>query len=303
MPNTINYAEIFQQGIDNQIVQGATSGFMELNNGLVKYNGGKTVRIPKIFMDGLGNYDRATGFTSGDAGLVWESHPFTMDRGKSFSIDSQDVDESNFVITLANLLKEFNATKAIPEIDAYRYSTIAKKAIAGSQSLSTFNGANESAKTNILSKLYEDVMVVCNEGVDMSQIVIPMAYDVYTKFILNDQISKKLETTAFKQGNIELAVKSIDGMPIIPVSTNRMKTDYDFGNNGFTAKTTAQDINWLVCAREAVLGIMKADKVRVFEPAINQKADAYKVDVRIYHDLFIPDNKIKGIFANIKPSA
>lgn len=59
----------------------------------------------------------------------------TQDRGRSFSFDENAVDETNFVLTAATVMGEFQRTKVIPEIDAYRYSTIAAACIKAKQHL------------------------------------------------------------------------------------------------------------------------------------------------------------------------
>lgn len=107
---------------------------MELNSNMVKYNGGNEVKLPSILMDGLGDYDRTTGFVDGDVTLTWQTHTLTQDRGRTFSLDAMDVDETNFVATAGVVMGEFQRTMVIPEIDAYRYSKLATLAIAASQS-------------------------------------------------------------------------------------------------------------------------------------------------------------------------
>ena len=52
--NTIEYAKIFMEALDEQLVAGATSGWMEENSGQVQYTGGNEVKIPKIELNGLG---------------------------------------------------------------------------------------------------------------------------------------------------------------------------------------------------------------------------------------------------------
>lgn len=85
--NTIAYATLFQQALDKQAVAKLTSGWMDANAGQVIYNGGKEVKIPKINMDGLGDYDRSKGFTDGAVTLEYETKVMTMDRGRSFMLD------------------------------------------------------------------------------------------------------------------------------------------------------------------------------------------------------------------------
>ena len=58
MANSIEKAKIYQSELDRQMVAEAVTGWMEANAGLVVYNGGSEVKIPKITMDGLGSYSR-----------------------------------------------------------------------------------------------------------------------------------------------------------------------------------------------------------------------------------------------------
>lgn len=63
--NTLEYAKNFQQGLDKQMLVGATSGWMESNVQNVKYSGGDTVKMPEISIGGLAKYDRDNGFNQG----------------------------------------------------------------------------------------------------------------------------------------------------------------------------------------------------------------------------------------------
>ena len=56
--NTIQTAAVIQSELDKAAVEQATSGWMEVNSSLVKYNGGSEVKIPELSMDGLADYDR-----------------------------------------------------------------------------------------------------------------------------------------------------------------------------------------------------------------------------------------------------
>ena len=65
MANVFEYASVFQSELDKAAVEQATSGWMELNDKLVRYNGGAEVKIPSMDMDGLADYDRDKGFVEG----------------------------------------------------------------------------------------------------------------------------------------------------------------------------------------------------------------------------------------------
>lgn len=131
MANTISYAQILQNALDKQMVHESLTGWMDANAGQVKYNGGKEVKIPQLSMDGLANYDRQadSGYTKGSIKYEYKTYTMTQDRGRKFQIDSQDVDETNFVLTATTIMGEFQRTKVIPEVDAYRLSKLATTAM------------------------------------------------------------------------------------------------------------------------------------------------------------------------------
>ena len=63
------------------------------------------------------------------------------------------------------------------------------------------------------------------------------------------------------------------------------------------------DINFLVIWKPAVLGVVKHAVPRIFSPQENLVADAWKFDYRIYHDIFVPDNKLDGVYVHTKAPA
>lgn len=83
--NVLQYASVFQSELDKAAVEQATSGWMELNSKLVKYEGGSEVKIPQLDMDGLADYDRQNGFVEGAISLAWQTKQMTMDRGRQFT--------------------------------------------------------------------------------------------------------------------------------------------------------------------------------------------------------------------------
>lgn len=305
---TSGYAEIFMQELDKQVVAQATSGWMEANAGLVKYNGGKEVKIPIIDMDALGDYDRATGFVDGSVTLTYETKTMTQDRGRTFMLDRMDVDETNFVATAANVMGEFQRTKVIPEIDAYRYSSIATQAI---EKLATYPNAAVGGYTpsasNILTKLKEDIYAIYDVAGEIP-LVITMSMQVAAILENSTELDKMLSVIDFTQGDVKTTVRAIDNNPIIKVPSLRMKTKYVFRDGtstnqtagGFVADDDAKTINWIITPRTAPIAVSKTDNIRIFTPEQNQKADAWKIDYRKYHDLWIKDNQFNAIRVNIK---
>jgi hypothetical protein len=65
---------------------------------------------------------------------------------------------------------------------------------------------------------------------------------------------------------------------------------------GYT--TSGQAINFMIIHPSATLQVVKHVVPRVFSPQVNQEADAWKFDYRIYHDCWVLNNKKKGIYVH-----
>ena len=301
--NTLEMAKIFQQSLDKQMGIEATSGWMESNAQNVKYNGGDTVRMPRISTTGMAKYDRDNGFNQGSVTLTYDDYKLTQDRGRTFHLDSMDVDESNFIASAGNVMGEFQRLQVVPEVDAYRYSKIAALAKGANRTTAAFTPTAD----NILAQLDKEITELQDTIGESEQLVIIMSTPIRT--VLNNvkNIERHLDVTQFKAGAIDTKVMTYNEIPNLSVPSLRMKTAYVFNDGkttgqeagGFKADTGAKAINWIIISRRAPIAISKTDKVRIFAPDVNQKADAWKLDYRKFHDLWIPTNKLAGVWANL----
>lgn len=300
--NTLQYSQQFQTVLDAQMLAGATSAFMEANAGQVKYDGGDTVHIPEVSMQGLAKYDRDEGFNQGSVTLKFNPYKMTQDRGRTFQLDSMDVNETNFVATAGTVMGEFQRTQVIPEIDAYRYSKISALATAENKVTTGFTPA----VATILEKLEAEITEIQDVVGEEEGLIIVMSTKLRTILNNADKFNRYLNVAEFKNGSVNTTVKSFNDIPILGVPSARMKTAYVFNDGktanqqagGFKADTAAKDINWIIMPQRAPIAVSKTDKVRVFTPDINQKADAWKIDYRKYHDLWIPKNRFAAIRVN-----
>lgn len=304
--NTLATATLFQQQLDQQMIQEATSGWMEANAGQVKYSGGKEIKIPKLNMNGLANYDRDNGYVQGAVTLEYETETMTQDRGRKFQLDSMDVDETSFIASAANVVTQFQRLQIIPEVDAYRYSKLAALAI-GAGNTSSYTPAT----TDILSKLLTDISSVQDVIGENEPLIISMSYAVATILSQADKITKMLDTAQFTQGGIQTKVLSLDGMPIKRVPSARLKTAYVFNDGktsgqtagGFVPASGALDINWVISSARVPIAVSKTDNMKIFDPATNQGADAWLIEYRKFHELWVPDNKLTAVRVSTKPAS
>lgn len=303
MPNSLQYASVFQSELDKAAVEQSTSGWMEPNESLIKYTGGKTVKVPLMDMDGLADYDN--GFADGDVTLTWQDLVFKMDRGRRFMLDEHEVNDTNFVATASRIMGEFQLTKVVPEIDAYRYSAIAAGAISNKRA----SGGYTPTAADILSKLYYDIAAVQDAVGNDTPLVITMSTLVAAILDTSSEISKKLDVVDFTQGGVTLKVSALNGEhPIRRVGSGRLKSAYVFADGktegqktgGFAPAENAIDVNWIICPRTVPIAVSRTDKVRIFDPETNQRARSWMIDYRKYHDLWITNNKWPQVWVNCK---
>lgn len=293
--NDINYAELFQTVLDEQIVQESVTGWMDANAGQIQYNGGKDVKIPKMTMTGLGDYNRATGYPEGSVNFEYETFTMTQDRGTQFLLDQMDVNETNFVANATRVMTEFQRMFVVPEIDAYRISKIATYGMADGEAE---YGYTPAANT-IIDALADAVEV---GGYDSYILATPETVKALEKQIGANNLS----SVTYSQAGFDQTVPAFNGRPIIKVDPSRMvsaiKTN-DLANGaggGWEKGASALDINFIVVPRTTPIAVNKLDELKIFEPAQVQEYSGWLIDYRRYHDLWVMDNKAKEIFVNVK---
>lgn len=304
MANVLEYAKLFEQNLDKLAVQTLKTGFMDSNSGKVRYTGGNEIKVPKLTVQGAGDYSRENGYVQGAVSLVYQTLIMTQDRGRKFTIDAMDVDETNFIATAGNIMGEFQRTMLVPEIDAYRISKLAAAAINAAGDTQAEYGYTLSAAT-VIMKIKEGIKRIREAGYD-SDLVILATYDVLNA--VEEAALGKISAVTFSQGGINTQVPQIDGCPIVAVPSNRMYTSislYDGSTSGqetggYVKGASALDINFLIVARETPIAVTKQDKMRIFTPDTYQRANAWSMDYRRYHDIWVLDNKKNSLFVNIK---
>jgi len=306
-PNLIEYAEIWTSALDQQTQQQATSGWMESNSSRIQYTGGKKVRVPTLYTTGLGDYMRGTGaahrgkYAKGSAELKYTDYELEMDRSAEFSFDRHDVDESGFIIQAPAVVGEFQRNNVIPEIDSFRYSRIASIVMAAGG-----GKAQTLTDTTILEEFLKQVRAMQNiTGRSTADLVATMPFSVWSILEIAAKKSMQLLPQQFTQGGLSFEVNSVNGIPIIPVVEDRMRTAYIFHDGetelGYEPDEDAQTINWIITPRNLPIAISKTDNLKVFDPDTNQGGDDWLIQYRKYHDLWIMKNQVNQIVLSVTP--
>lgn len=296
----------------------AISSVLDGDKDLLKFTGAKTVKIARFASSGLSDYHRPNdaadgvfggdghdtsmgankgyGYQQGDASLVWEEFTIACDRGVQLRIELFD-DEETDGLAVAAATTEVSRTQVIPEVDAYVFSKLAEFAgTVVSKDISPSTTLGIGASGNPIYELNAGFLALAEAEVPETDQIIFCSNAFYNAVRNTGEIVKTLRQTEYGE-NVKFTIGEYEGREIIPVPATRFRTLVKLLNGGYGWDANAKNINFIICAKSAVYHVTKYDKVRVFNPGVVQDFDGYKVNVRIYHDVFVPLNKRPAIYA------
>ena len=281
--------------LDEVYKASSKTSILDTANERVRFIGSDTVNLYTMSLDGLGNYSRNAGFVTGSVTGGWEPYKLTQDRGRSFMVDVMDNDET-MGMAFGTLAGEFIRTQVTPEIDAYRFAKY-----AGTSGISSGTPADITVGTTDVPTLIQEAETVMGDDeVPEEGRILFISETAYAG--LKDKITRYVQNG---ERGIETAIDYYDGMRVIKVPKGRFNTGITLNDGlsagetkgGFTVPaSTSYPINFMIIHPSAVVQIAKHVVPRIFSPEVNQSADAWKFDYRIYHDAFVENNKVAGIY-------
>lgn len=288
----INYVTKYGPMLDQRINQGlVTSVLGSADASLVA--GTQTVKIQTIATTGFKPHTRGKGFNQGEVSNTSATYQLTQDRDIEFFVDTQDVDETNMALSIANISQVFFDEHATPEIDAYRFSTLAKKA-GNTQSVAI-------TKANAYAQIKAAIKPLRKYGAQ--NIVAFVSSDVMDALEQSTEFTRSITNQNVGLTTLESRVTSVDGVQLIEVwDASRFQTDYDF-SDGYAPASDALGIGVLAVAKQAVLPIVKESAIFMFAPGEHTQGDGYLYQNRLYHDIFVLDQKKDGISVVTSPKA
>lgn len=293
--NSVSLATKYVALLDEVYKRNSLTALLDMTADRVNFIGAQTAKVFKVETDGLGNYSRNAGFVAGSSDGTWETLTLQQDRGRSFSIDVMDNDET-LGMMMASTLGEFERVQVVPELDAYRLAKYATN--AGRTATATLSSSD-----NIADLIQTAEAQMDNDEVPYEGRILFVNPTIYS--YLKGDITRY---TMNGEGNINTEVEMYDGMRIIRVPSARFNTQVTLASptgatstGGYTA--SGVDINFMIIHPSAVIQVVKHVIPRVFSPEVNQEADAWKINYRIYHDCFVLANKVNGIYVHKKASS
>jgi len=308
---------------DEVYVAEARCAILDGEKDFLKFTGTKTVKVAKFMGAGLKDYGRANvpvsgnfggdghgtgdavgtgyGYPQGDIALVWEEFTLKVDRAIQLRIELMD-DEETDGLAVAMALKETNRVNVVPEVDAYVFSKLAEYAGA----VNTTNIADPVAGQlgyTVNGPIYHLNLAfetLENNEVPAERQVIFCSTSFRNKLRNTNELIRQIDASEFK-GNISFKIEEYEGRKLITVPNSRFRTMVELlntGNGGYRWGAGSQQIDFIVCDPSKVAHVVKYEHVKTFGPGVVQDFDGYKVNVRIYHDLFVLDNKRVGVYVH-----
>lgn len=249
--------------------------------------------IPKLSMQGLGDYSRNGGYVSGDVTLTNETVNCNFDRGRMFTVDYMDNLETAG-IAFGRLAGEFIRTKVVPELDAFRFATYAGitgiSKIAAGATLAD-GAAAVSALRAGTNKMDEDEVPTEDRHLFITPTLYGMIQDMDTTKS-REILARFADITLVPQTRFYTAITQYDG-----------STSGEEAGGYIKDATNGLDINFMIIHKSAVIQYEKHVAPKIITPELNQTGDAYKFGYRNVGIADAYENKVAGIYLHYKAKA
>lgn len=318
MANSIGLiTKYMQEAIDTVLTQEAKTNVLVNGSKFIDLNFKETgyVKVMSLLMDGLSDYYRVNnglgsanngyatypsndGYKVGDTSAKWELFQLEYDRGRQFRVDNMDNEETAGLV-IGNLLAEFLRTKVVPEVDAVRFSKMAKKC-----NVALGNLVSETISANqIIGRFNSAFEWLFEHGVPEEEQVIFVSPNVMTLIRNTTELYKRLTQEEYRNADVTFTIEKYEGRQIIEVPSNRFFTGVVTTDNGYMPSANSYVINFMIASKKAVVPVVKLEKSKIWTPEQVQDFDGYKVNFRMYHDIIIPKNKVPAIYTSVSAVA
>ena len=277
MANTITKAQRFVPYLDESYVQAAKTSILDTTKEIEYIEKAGTFLVPDVEFDGLGDYDRKTGYSKGSVKNNYTPYECDYERGKMLGVDYVDDEEAQGLL-FANIAGTFINKKVAPEVDAYRFAKYCS--IDGIKKVqeTIADGAEIAALRAAITFMNDNNVPLADRVLFAPHSFIGAIED--------------LDTTKSK--------KVLDNFAaIVPVSPVEFKTAITLGENGYTFPEEAKDINFMVVQKDSVMQITRHATPKIISHEVNQTSDEDLYGYRIIGLNNVYKNKKNGVYVSI----
>lgn len=243
--------------------------------------------IPMIEMQGLGDYDRNSGYVAGDVTMTNETVKCNFDRGRMFTVDNMD-DADSAGIAFGRLAGEFIRTKVAPELDAFRFASYASKEGVTQKAEDLADGAAVLAALRVATNAMDEAEVPME---DRHLFITPTLDGMIADLDITKSreiLSRFASKTLVPQTRFYTAIEQKDG------HTGGQEA------GGYAKAEGGKELNFMVIHKPALIQFEKHVAPKIVTPDQNQEADAYKYGYRNVGVADVYKNKLAGVYASHK---
>ena len=254
---------------------------------------GKTMYIPTITTSGAVDVNRnqINGTFNRNWNNQWQAVELDMDREWNTLVDPMDITETGDVATIANITRAFVEFQKVPEMDAY----LAAK-LAGFASAHGGTSTESLTSSTVLTEWDKGLEYMTNQRVNRDRVVAYMTPATYKLLKQATGITRFLEVSNGIQP-VDRNVASLDGVRVVEVPADMMKTVYSF-TEGWAIGDGAQQINFMLVDPMAVAAPIKYETALLSAPTAQSKGK-YLYYERYYYGAFLLSQRGAGVYAHL----
>lgn len=264
------------------------------NSNRYKPGMGKTMYIPTVETSGAKDVNRnqINGTFNRNWNNQWQAVELQMDREWDTLIDPMDIDESGDVATIANITKAFVEFQKIPEMDAFIAEKLASFA-------SAYGGVSTESLTanTILGEWDKALEYMTNQRINRDRLIAYMIPATYKLLKQATGLTRFIEVTN-GVNRVDRNVAALDGVSIVEVPADMMKTAYTFTEGWAVDTATAQQINFVLVDPMAIAAPVKYETAMMSAPTAQSKGK-YLYYERYYYGAFILNQRQAGVYAHL----
>ncbi len=289
--NAINYAKVYSDTLAQAYPYALNFGalYATPNNGRFRFSGGKDIELPVITTSGRIDASRdSTDNPTRNYENEWETKHLSRQRKWSTLIHPQDIDQTNYAATISGITAVFNSEQKFPEMDAYTVSKLYADWTAEGNTPTEISISAE----NVLST-FDTLMAEMTEArVPTVGRILYVTPSVMLKLKACSAVSRGFDVTK-AGGEINRNVTTLDGVTVVEVPSELMKTLYSF-TNGWSVDSNAEQIGMLLIHPDAVITPVSYQFACLDEPSATT-GGKYVYYEESFEDVFILNQKASGI--------
>ncbi len=289
-----NYVTRLENHIEEQYARELTSADFYENKRGYRFIDAKTIKVAELTMSGYKDHARDGSKNRGTITNDWIAYTLRRDRNVEFYVDELDVDETNQVLTAANVTAGFNTDQAIPETDKYNYSML----YSDWTDLGNTAATVALTETNILKEIDNAMEAMDEAGVPLSGRRMKVTPAVNGLLKRAEGIQRTLEASGRK--DVYRMIHNLDDIQIDVVPSDRLLTKYDFTEGAVPAET-AKQINFILYHNTAIIAVDKIKDVYLWpKGSTPEAAFGWLYQNRAHGDCMPIKKKAPGIAFNVE---